>query len=243
MIVHHAPVAQAIVGHIPILSPHRGGLLPGSRSSAARRTTATPTARASATRRGAGRSSTSGPKWRSSAITTTWQFPRDLSIIGFLEAKFGYEYEVVDRPRPAPRGARAARRLRRRHHGLAPGVLVGAGARRAGGLRRPTAAGSCTWAATASTGSSPPRGRAVADGGPQGRGRHARVAGAARASCTTRPRPSAAGCGACAAARRRSSPASASRPRASTTAGPTGACPTRSTSRSRGSSTASATTS
>ena len=34
------------------------------------------------------------PKWRSSAISTTWQLPRDLSIVGFLE-QYGYEYEVA----------------------------------------------------------------------------------------------------------------------------------------------------
>ena len=58
------------------------------------------------------------------------------------------------RPRPAPRGARAARSLRGGHHGLAS---------RSTGRSRPwtpwratsaRAAGSCTWAATASTGSS-----------------------------------------------------------------------------------------
>ena len=34
------------------------------------------------------------PKWRSSAIGTVWQFPRDLSLIGWLEAK-GYAYDVA----------------------------------------------------------------------------------------------------------------------------------------------------
>jgi N,N-dimethylformamidase len=93
MIVHHAPVAQAIVGHVPILSaieadyyqdPEFGRSTYDHHSD------------------GEGVCFSSWlrpilnlrPKWRSSAITTTWQYPRDLSIVGFLEHN-DYDYEVA----------------------------------------------------------------------------------------------------------------------------------------------------
>ena len=102
MIVHHAPVAQAIVGHVPVLSaieadyyqdPEFGRSTYDHHSD------------------GEGVCFSSWrrpilnlrPKWRSSAISTTWQFPRDLSIIGFLERQ-GLRVRRRDRPRPAPRG-------------------------------------------------------------------------------------------------------------------------------------------
>jgi N,N-dimethylformamidase len=93
MIVHHAPVAQAIVGHIPILSPIEADYYQDpeyGRSTYEHHSDGEGVCFSSWRRP----ILNLRPKWRSSAITTTWQFPRDLSIIGFLEAK-GYDYDVV----------------------------------------------------------------------------------------------------------------------------------------------------
>jgi len=93
MIVHHAPVAQAIVGHIPILSPIEADYYQDpeyGRSTYEQHSDGEGVCYSSWRRP----ILNLRPKWRSSAITTTWQFPRDLSIIGFLEAK-GYDYDVV----------------------------------------------------------------------------------------------------------------------------------------------------
>jgi len=93
MIVHHIPVAQAILSHSAVLTEKEAAFYQDPKY---------------------GRSTydhwndgegvcfsswrrpilNMRPKWRASAIGTTWQFPRDLSVIAWLEAK-GYEYDVA----------------------------------------------------------------------------------------------------------------------------------------------------
>ncbi len=93
MIVHHFPVAQAIVGHVPVLSGIEADYYQDpefGRSTYDHHTDGEGVCFSSWLRP----ILNIRPKWRSSAISTTWQFPRDLSIIGFLE-QFGYEYEVA----------------------------------------------------------------------------------------------------------------------------------------------------
>jgi len=93
MIVHHAPVAQAIVGHVPVLSGIEADYYQDpefGRSTYDRHTDGEGVCFSSWLRP----ILNIRPKWRSSAISTTWQLPRDLSIVGFLE-QYGYEYEVA----------------------------------------------------------------------------------------------------------------------------------------------------
>jgi N,N-dimethylformamidase len=93
MIVHHVPVGQAIMSHPAVLSEAEADYYQDPRFG---RSTY------DHHNDGAGVCYTSWkrpilnmrPKWRSSAIGTVWQFPRDLSTIGWLEAK-GYAYDVA----------------------------------------------------------------------------------------------------------------------------------------------------
>jgi len=93
MIVHHVPVGQAIVSHPAVLTEAEADYFQDPRFG---RSTYDHHSD------GAGVCFTSWkrpilnmrPKWRSSAIGTVWQFPRDLSLIAWLEAK-GYSYDVA----------------------------------------------------------------------------------------------------------------------------------------------------
>lgn len=93
MIVHHVPVGQAILAHAPVLMEAEADYYQDPKYG---RSTYDHFVD------GAGVCFTSWkrpilnirPKWRSSAIGTTWQFPRDLSLIAWLEAK-GFAYDVA----------------------------------------------------------------------------------------------------------------------------------------------------
>lgn len=93
MIVHHVPVGQAIVSHPAVLTEAEADYYQDPRFGRSTYDHHTD---------GAGVCFTSWkrpilnmrPKWRSSAIGTVWQFPRDLSLIGWLEKK-GYAYDVA----------------------------------------------------------------------------------------------------------------------------------------------------
>lgn len=93
MIVHHVPVGQAILAHAPVLTEKEADYYQDPKFG---RSTYDHWVD------GAGVCFASWkrpilnmrPKWRSSAIGTTWQFPRDLSLIAWLEAK-GYAYDVA----------------------------------------------------------------------------------------------------------------------------------------------------
>jgi N,N-dimethylformamidase len=93
MIVHHVPVGQAILSHPAVLTELEADYYQDpvyGRSTYDHFVD------------GAGVCFTSWkrpilnirPKWRSSAIGTVWQFPRDLSLIGWLE-HHGYSYDVA----------------------------------------------------------------------------------------------------------------------------------------------------
>ncbi|MBU6279522.1 MAG: hypothetical protein KGN78_09765 [Actinomycetales bacterium] len=93
MIVHHVPVGQAILSHPAVLTEAEADYYQDptyGRSTYDHHSD------------GAGVCFTSWkrpilnmrPKWRSSAIGTVWQFPRDLSLIAWLEKK-GYAYDVA----------------------------------------------------------------------------------------------------------------------------------------------------
>jgi N,N-dimethylformamidase len=93
MIVHHVPVGQAILAHAPVLAEKEADYYQDpvyGRSTYDHWVD------------GAGVCFTSWkrpilnirPRWRSSAIGTVWQFPRDLSLIGWLE-HHGYQYDVA----------------------------------------------------------------------------------------------------------------------------------------------------
>ena len=93
MIVHHVPVGQAIVAHPAVLNDLEADYYQDpvyGRSTYDHWTD------------GAGVCFTSWkrpiinmrPKWRSSAIGTVWQFPRDLSLIAWLE-HHGFDYDVA----------------------------------------------------------------------------------------------------------------------------------------------------
>jgi N,N-dimethylformamidase len=93
MIVHHVPVGQAILAHAAVLTEKEADYYQDPKYG---RSTYDHWAD------GAGVCFTSWkrpilnirPKWRSSAIGTTWQFPRDLSTIAWLENK-NYSYDVA----------------------------------------------------------------------------------------------------------------------------------------------------
>ena len=93
MIVHHVPVGQAILAHAAVLTEKEADYYQDPKYG---RSTYDHWAD------GAGVCYTSWkrpilnirPKWRSSAIGTTWQFPRDLSVIAWLENK-NYNYDVA----------------------------------------------------------------------------------------------------------------------------------------------------
>ena len=93
MIVHHVPVGQAILAHAAVLTEKEADYYQDPKYG---RSTYDHWAD------GAGVCYTSWkrpilnirPKWRSSAIGTTWQFPRDLSTIAWLENK-NYDYDVA----------------------------------------------------------------------------------------------------------------------------------------------------
>ncbi len=93
MIVHHVPVGQAIVAHAPVLTEREADYYQDPKYG---RSTYDHYVD------GAGVCFTAWnrpilnirPTWRSSAIGTTWQFPRDLSLIGWLE-HHGYDYDVA----------------------------------------------------------------------------------------------------------------------------------------------------
>lgn len=93
MIVHHVPVGQAILAHAAVLTEKEADYYQDPKYG---RSTYDHWAD------GAGVCYTSWkrpilnirPKWRSSAIGTTWQFPRDLSTIAWLENK-NYSYDVA----------------------------------------------------------------------------------------------------------------------------------------------------
>ena len=93
MIVHHVPVGQAILAHPAVLTEAEADYFQDPRYG---RSTYDHHSD------GAGVCFASWkrpilnmrPKWRSSAIGTTWQFPRDLSLIAWLESQ-GYDYDVA----------------------------------------------------------------------------------------------------------------------------------------------------
>ncbi len=93
MIVHHVPVGQAIGAHAPVLTEKEADYYQDPKYG---RSTY------DHWMDGAGVCYTSWkrpilnmrPRWRSSAIGTVWQFPRDLSLIGWLE-HHGYAYDVA----------------------------------------------------------------------------------------------------------------------------------------------------
>jgi N,N-dimethylformamidase len=93
MVVHHVPVGQAILSHPAVLTEAEADYYQDPRFGRSTYDHHTD---------GAGVCFTSWkrpilnmrPKWRSSAIGTVWQFPRDLSLIGWLEKK-GYSYDVA----------------------------------------------------------------------------------------------------------------------------------------------------
>jgi N,N-dimethylformamidase len=93
MIVHHVPVGQAILAHAAVLTEKEADYYQDPKYG---RSTYDHWAD------GAGVCYTSWkrpilnirPKWRSSAIGTTWQYPRDLSTIAWLENK-NYSYDVA----------------------------------------------------------------------------------------------------------------------------------------------------
>ena len=93
MIVHHVPVGQAIMGHAPVLNDLEADYYQDPRYGRSTYDHFTD---------GAGVCFSSWkrpiinmrPKWRSSAIGTTWQFPRDLSLIAWLD-HHQYNYDVA----------------------------------------------------------------------------------------------------------------------------------------------------
>jgi N,N-dimethylformamidase len=93
MIVHHVPVGQAILSHAAVLNDLEADYFQDPRYGRSTYDLYTD---------GAGVCYTSWkrpiinmrPKWRSSAIGTTWQFPRDLSLIAWLE-HHNYAYDVA----------------------------------------------------------------------------------------------------------------------------------------------------
>lgn len=93
MIVHHVPVGQAILAHAPVLTEKEADYYQDPRYG---RSTYDHFSD------GAGVCFTSWrrpilnirPNWRSGSIGTTWQFPRDLSLIAWLE-HHGYSYDVA----------------------------------------------------------------------------------------------------------------------------------------------------
>ena len=93
MIVHHVPVGQAILAHAAVLTEKEADYYQDPKYG---RSTYDHWVD------GAGVCFASWkrpilnmrPRWRSSAIGTVWQFPRDLSLIGWLE-HHGYAYDVA----------------------------------------------------------------------------------------------------------------------------------------------------
>lgn len=93
MIVHHVPVGQAILAHAAVLTEKEADYYQDPKYGRSTYDHWTD---------GAGVCFTSWkrpilnirPRWRSSAIGTVWQFPRDLSLIGWLE-HHGYAYDVA----------------------------------------------------------------------------------------------------------------------------------------------------
>ena len=93
MIVHHVPVGQAIGSHPAVLEDREADYYQDPRYG---RSTYDHWSD------GAGVCYTSWkrpilnirPKWRSSAIGTVWQLPRDLSLIAWLD-RYGYDYDVA----------------------------------------------------------------------------------------------------------------------------------------------------
>ena len=93
MIVHHVPVAQAIGSHPAVLTPTEADYYQDPKYGRS-------TYDHYEDGEGVCYSSwlrpiiNMRPKWRSSTIGTTWQFPRDLTAIAWLE-KHGYDYEIA----------------------------------------------------------------------------------------------------------------------------------------------------
>jgi N,N-dimethylformamidase len=93
MIVHHVPVGQAIGAHPAVLEDREADYYQDPRYGRSTYDHWTD---------GAGVCYTSWkrpilnirPKWRSSAIGTVWQLPRDLSLIAWLD-RYGYDYDVA----------------------------------------------------------------------------------------------------------------------------------------------------
>ncbi|MCX6432021.1 MAG: LamG domain-containing protein, partial [Actinobacteria bacterium] len=93
MIVHHVPVGQAIGSHPAVLEDREADYYQDPRYGRSTYDHWTD---------GAGVCYTSWkrpilnirPKWRSSAIGTVWQLPRDLSLIAWLD-RYGYDYDVA----------------------------------------------------------------------------------------------------------------------------------------------------
>jgi len=93
MIVHHVPVGQAILAHPAVLTEREADYFQDpkyGRSTYDHFADGGGVCFASWTRP----ILNIRPRWRSSAIGTTWQFPRDLSLIGWLE-HHGYSYDVA----------------------------------------------------------------------------------------------------------------------------------------------------
>lgn len=93
MIVHHIPVAQAIMSHPAVLTEQEAAYFQDPKFGRS-------TYDKYADDEGVCYTSwlrpilNMRPKWRSSAIGTVWQFPRDLSTIAWLENR-GYDYDVA----------------------------------------------------------------------------------------------------------------------------------------------------
>ena len=93
MIVHHVPVGQAILAHAPVLTEREADYYQDpvyGRSTYDHWIDGAGVCFASWKRP----ILNIRPRWRSSAIGTVWQFPRDLSLIGWLE-HHGYQYDVA----------------------------------------------------------------------------------------------------------------------------------------------------
>lgn len=93
MIVHHVPVGQAILAHAAVLTEKEADYYQDPKYG--RSTYDHWVDGAGVCFAGWKRPILNmRPRWRSSAIGTVWQFPRDLSLIGWLE-HHGYSYDVA----------------------------------------------------------------------------------------------------------------------------------------------------
>ena len=216
-IVHDVPVAQSILGHTTGASPSRTSTSTATSTSASRPTTRTRTARGvcySSSRRPI---MNMRPKFRH-ATGSVWQFPADLHLVDWLHA------QGLSRTTSSPtssftdEGAELLRRYRVVLTGSHPEYYSERMLDAWRGVPRRRRPRDVPRLQRLLLGHVVAPREAVDDRGAQVRVRLARLAGASRASTTSRRAASAAGSGAVARARRRSSSASVSRPRASTTA-------------------------